>query len=209
MARLNPKNPRKPNFLVSTVVLCLAMVGCSSDNADTDSENVADLVGLDGAWMRSCEASGDGVSSSVDTVIINSDLAERIRENYADSDCQQVSSRTSYDAAITYGESSILADSGFTAQQVDLLVGEIRYTPLTEAVANEWNQGSLCERTDYSINNPTVVPLDCVTDLGAGNLFGLWAIDGDALYFGNNPTDALVAEERPIELNFDSPFSRR
>lgn len=208
MTRLKPNNQSKPGYLVAAVVLSLAMVGCSSDSTDPVNENVTDLVNLDGMWARSCETSGDGVFSAMDTVIINSDVTERIREIYADSDCQQLSSRTSYDAVITFGESSILPDSGLTAQQVDLLVGEIRYTPATEAVANDWNQSALCERTDYSINNPTVVPLDCVTALGAGDLFGLWAIDGDVLYFGE-PTDALVVDERPAGLNFDLPFSRQ
>lgn len=200
-------NNRAKLICLVVIISGLSMSACSTSN-DDDDENAAVLAGLDGTWMRDCQTSNDGTSSSIDTVIIDGDFSERIRQNYGDSACLQASSRTSHDVTISFGESSILPDSGLTVQQVDLMVGELRLTPQTEALVVDWNAANLCGRSDYSLNSVTIVAFNCLPAFGDGNLFGLWAVDEDVLYFGI-PADALTAEERSTELDFSSPFFRQ
>lgn len=191
---------------LAAIASSLILVACSSSSDSGPIENQSVLTLLDGTWTRNCDAPPDGAFSVRDTVIIDGDTTERIRVTYSDSDCQLATSQTSYDASIVFGE-SVIPESGLTSQQVDLLVGEARVTPLTEETSAQFNSQEFCGANDYLTGIDLVVSFECFPELGEGMIFELWAVDGDMLLFG--PEQALTVEERSTTLGFTNPFFRQ
>lgn len=190
---------------IALAILSTTLISCSSDD---DSAATSGAVAFDSLWLRDCQA--DNTSSFKDIVSIDGASSERIRESYGDSDCQVLSTSTSYDVIVAYGESAVDIVSGLTTYPVDLTVGEARITPATVEVADAYNDRELCGVTTYVASQTTVVSVDCeVFNFGAPVLFGLWATDDDLLYFGSNPTDSSVVDERPTTLDFAFPFRRQ
>lgn len=198
---------------LNTFVLAVSFMtvaACSSSDDDNSSSTSVAAQAFDGTWDRDCTIENNGASSFIDTVIIDGDVSTRIRDTHSDSGCQQLSSRSSYDVTVTYGESSVLPNSGLTAQTIDMVIGEVRFIPLTEAAVTAFNESSLCGVNTYVLATASVVPLECeILDFGTGNLHSIWAVDDDLLYFGNNPTDGLTPEDRPTTLDINAPFRLR
>lgn len=188
-------------YCFAIIMSGITLVACSSDDSD------ADVVQLfNGQWERDCLVNNDGVSSHLDIVIIDGDSSSRTRQNYTDSGCQQPRSSTTNSVTVMYGETVTVAESGLTAQQVDLRVTEVTFTPLTESTAIDWNDSLLCDLDTYEVNMPTALPIDCeILPFGTGDLFDLWAAVDTLLYFGDRQ-NALTSESRPTALDINAPF---
>ena len=210
---MRPINIRQYINPLAAIASSLILVACSSSSdSDSDSdngsiENQSVLTLLDGTWTRNCVALPDGTFSFRDTVIIDGDTTERIRENFNDTDCQLAISETSFDASVTFGEPGVIAESGLTSQQVDSLIGETRITPLSDATTLQLNSEEFCGVSDYSTGTEQAIAIECFPTLGEGMLFELWAVDGDMLFFGLE--QALTVEERATTLDVARPFFRQ
>jgi len=207
-------NSLKSLLILTTAISSLMMVSCSSDDDNDDgvSNTIQPPEGFDSVWVRDCQATNienePFFQSFRDFVTIEGLISERTRVNYSDVDCQLMSVSTTNNVTVEFSESGVDAASGLMTYPVEMTVTEFRVTPETQELTDTYNEANLCGVSNFTISEATVVPIDCDVfgGFGDGVVYGLWAIDGDLLYFGS---ESITVNERPTAILFEQPFRRQ
>ena len=161
---------------------------CIEEGADSPAPGSLD--DLQGTWKTACQADGD--SFSTELLEVNETDATISVSIYPDSECTTAEALfTASISNLSVGE-GIDFDDGSSGYKFSLIQQGLTITPLFDEMAAQFNQYSLCGKTDWAPNQSTeVMGLSCDFEYPAKDViqYGAYKILGSSLYLGeSSPT---------------------
>jgi len=162
---------------------------CTGDGNSGTSNNsdVGSLSDLQGSWLTTCQADGD--SFSTELLEVNETDATISVSIYPDSECTTAEALfTASISNLSVGE-DIDFDDGSSGYKFSLIQQGLTITPLFDEMAAQFNQYSLCGKTDWAPNQSTeVMGLSCDFEYPAKDViqYGAYKILGSSLYLGES-----------------------
>jgi len=162
---------------------------CTGDGNSGTSNNsdVGSLSDLQGSWLTTCQADGD--SFSTELLEVNETDATISVSIYPDSECTTAEALfTASISNLSVGE-GIDFDDGSSGYKFSLIQQGLTITPLFDEMAAQFNQYSLCGKTDWAPNQSTeVMGLSCDFEYPAKDViqYGAYKILGSSLYLGES-----------------------